>query len=518
MAHSHDLVEIGNGSNEWPRVSRRRPCGGRLDAPRVRAMHAAHRHTARAGLAIAATLTALHLSCPIPGQTPDRPVVELDPAGSSLVGDPISVRVSGLPPGQPVVLFSQMVDRYGRLWTGEATFTSSSQGVVDPARQAPTDAAWEGVDPIGPFWALARKTARGAHPEPEDGDAERIAISALVDGRAVATAAVVRWYRRPDVEELPVDADGLAARLFVTRNTDPRPAVIVLPGSGGGIPVVEAQHLASHGYAALALGYFGEPGVPKDLELVPLEYFDRAIDWLAAHPRADASRVGLLGVSKGGELSLLVASRRPEIKAVVAAVPSSVVFQSIADDWPRTSSWSLAGEGVPFVPYVVSSRYRETGRLSILYEDSLQDEQAVAAAAIPVEKIAGPMLLITGRDDWMWPSTAMCEQIERRLADRGFSHNVVHLAYDDVGHEVANFGYRPVSWTPRVGGTPQGHAQAQADLLGKDPGVLGQQSLGRAGTRSSVRKFLASRWSSPAFPLTMAARPHVARHGAESTP
>ncbi len=38
-----------------------------------------------------------------------------------------------------------------------------------------------------------------------------------------------------------------------------------------------AALLASHGYAALALAYFGVEDVPKDLINIPLEYFGTAL-------------------------------------------------------------------------------------------------------------------------------------------------------------------------------------------------------------------------------------------------
>src|SRR5688572_18837771 len=40
-------------------------------------------------------------------------------------------------------------------------------------------------------------------------------------------------------------------------------------------------------------------------------------------------QIGIAGVSKGGELALLLASEDPRIRAVLAFVPSSVVWQSL---------------------------------------------------------------------------------------------------------------------------------------------------------------------------------------------
>jgi dienelactone hydrolase len=403
------------------------------------------------------------VSAPAQTDATTRPRVVLTPPGDALVGTPTAVRAEHLPPDRDVVLFSALVDRQGRLWTGAATYRSSPDGVVDPAGMAPTDAPWEGVDPRGPFWAPELRTLAEACDAPGGGHAERLSISVLVDGVPVATASALRWLRHPDVEELPVDADGVVARLYARRGADRLPAVVVLPGSEGGIPTGTAEQLASHGYVALALAYFGEPGLPEALELVPLEYVDRAIDWLAAHARVDPARIALWGGSKGGELVLLMASRRRDLRAVVAAVPSSVVFQSIGRGFRRTSSWGVGGDGLPFVPYAASARYRESRRLVDLYEDSLRDEGAVEAARIPIERATCPLLLLSGSDDRIWPSRSMCEAIERRLREAGSPHRVVHLAYDDAGHGVLAPGFRPLRWSEDRGGSRQGHAAAHAD-------------------------------------------------------
>ena len=251
-------------------------------------------------------------------------------------------------------------------------------------------------------------------------------------------------------------------RCFAPRDDGPQPAVIVLPGANGGVPTETAELLASHGYATLALAYFGEEGLPDELLEVPIEYVEQAVAWLGAQPRVDPERIGLLGGSKGGELALLVGSRVAALGAVVAVVPSSVAFQAVAAGWPRRSSWSIGGQPVPFVPYAASPRFRASGVLSDLYEDSLLDESAVARARIPVERLPCPLLLLSGEEDRVWPSAAMCDEIVRRLEQSGFAHGVEHLRFEDVGHELFAAGHRPVSWSPRVGGSRQAHARAQA--------------------------------------------------------
>ena len=146
--------------------------------------------------------------------------------------------------------------------------------------------------------------------------------------------------------------DGLIATLHLPSGTGPRPAVIVLSGSGGGIAsaIVWGEPLAALGYAVLSVAYFAMDGLPADLVEIPLEYVKHAIDWVRAHPAIDATRVGLLGHSRGGEAALLVAAEYHEIRAVVANVPSHVVWQGVQPDPTiKRSAWSQDGMALPFV-------------------------------------------------------------------------------------------------------------------------------------------------------------------------
>jgi hypothetical protein len=72
--------------------------------------------------------------------------------------------------------------------------------------------------------------------------------------------------------------------------TAPRPAVLVFGGSEGGLDdQMFGAALASAGYPTLDIAYFGEPGLPSTLKDIPLEYFARALRWLARYAGAGHS-------------------------------------------------------------------------------------------------------------------------------------------------------------------------------------------------------------------------------------
>ena len=58
-----------------------------------------------------------------------------------------------------------------------------------------------------------------------------------------------------------------------------------------------------------------------------------------------------------------------------------------------------------------------------------EDRPAEEAATIPVERIDGPVLLISGGDDAMWPSALMAGKVAARLAAHHHPYPVENLVY-----------------------------------------------------------------------------------------
>jgi dienelactone hydrolase len=256
--------------------------------------------------------------------------------------------------------------------------------------------------------------------------------------------------------------------------------VLCVSGSGGGIrgAVETAALLASHGYATLALAYFNYEGRPPYLIEIPLEYFQTALGWLAAQPEVDAERLGVLGRSRGGELALLLGATFPELRAVVAYVPSGVVHGGIGEDSAGRSAWTWRGQPVPFLRDQVTPEQdaaifgSEPITLTPRFELNLEDRQAVQDAMIPVERIHGPVLLLSGEADRLWPSTRLAVIAEERLAEFNHPYLVRHLRYRDVGHSITLPGLPTTITTIRhpirkqvfeLGGEPQAQAAANAD-------------------------------------------------------
>lgn len=417
------------------------------------------------------------------------PIIRVKP-DKALVDQVVSISVTGLASNQRATVKATMTDNHGTVWQSSAEFVAGQKGSVELSKQAPVQGSYSGVDPMGLFWAMKES------PRPQENHPATITFLAPVvvkfdlevSGKPVSSASLTRLYVGPGVTASEVRDNGLVAKLYEPDKGGPHPGVIVLGGSEGGIRSAEALAalLSSHGYAALAVAYFGMEGLPNRLVAIPIDSLKKAIDWMGARSTIDRRRLAVMGGSKGGELSLILASYFPELKAVVAYVPSHVVWQGIGG---ADSSWTYRGEPLPHVPYKSMPATRDaTGPLSFmpLYLASLDNKEAVARATIPVEKINGPVLLISGKDDQLWPSSVMADMVISRLKEYRHPYKFTHLAYDLAGHAIGTT-YGPTTGSTgnsrmNFGGQPAGNARAQADSW---PRVLEflKSSLRDAGAR-----------------------------------
>ena len=106
--------------------------------------------------------------------------------------------------------------------------------------------------------------------------------------------------------------------------------------------------LTSHGFVTLAFAYFGIPPLPPGLAEIPLEYFGTAIHWLQRQEGVSPQSLAVMGPSRGGELALLLGATFPEIRAVVAHLPSGTLWMGIQvgdthRQCPRRHGLSTAG-------------------------------------------------------------------------------------------------------------------------------------------------------------------------------
>ena len=127
--------------------------------------------------------------------------------------------------------------------------------------------------------------------------------------------------------------------------------------------------------------------------------------------------------------------------------------------WPADSlsSWTFHGKPVPFLPLDYRGGFDTDDPLAAvkLLKAALDQKEAVKKASIRVEKINGPILLLSGKADEVWPSAQMADAICERLRTKHFRFKYQNVQYADAGHVFHEHG--------NFGGTPDGNAKAARD-------------------------------------------------------
>ncbi len=411
------------------------------------------------------------------------------------VGDPLRVRLSDFEPETSVTLDFVANDARGRTFEGSWSLRTDSHGeatlsTTDLTANAPKS-TWYGsegglqvADRSKVDMILHRLSSAGLFSSPSNfvmGDRTRAELafrarSGLLE-RSEARDSQRRVLIDPGISRQPVETNGLVGWLYEPSTSGPHPPVLTLHGSNAAVPHRLSKMLATQGYATLALQYFHAPGLPESLKEIPLEYFDRAIQWLTHRPAVRDGRIGVLGISRGVEAALLTAANYDGPATVIGYSGGGVVGHGVAGVPPRAfigrPAWTRNGKPVAgsdpvgIVFDAVKDTHQHRCEIESL-PDSIRSrvpDETLQRVLVPVEDIDGPVLLLAGVDDREWPSAPVSALTISRLQRRDYSHPYGLRAYCNAGH-VFGMPYADYTGSPsndERGGTSRANARAAAN-------------------------------------------------------
>jgi uncharacterized protein len=224
-----------------------------------------------------------------------------------------------------------------------------------------------------------------------------------------------------------------------------QPLIVAFGGGSGGNDWErnylkdKRDSLLAHGFAVLAVGYFKTDNSPSSLDRISLNAIaDTVLSIARRTPQIDTARIILMGASKGGELVLNLASRYSCFKGVIALSTSHVSFPAITLS-ANTSSWMYNDQEVIYAPAPFKTIWPALqGDLLGAFSIMLENTEAVAQAEIEVEKINGPILILSADQDEQWPATTMSQQLMERLARKNFAHPYEHMVVKGMHIEPLN--------------------------------------------------------------------------------
>lgn len=275
-----------------------------------------------------------------------------------------------------------------------------------------------------------------------------------------------------------VNENGLRATLFANKDTENRPTIILIGGGHWG--EYWGHEFAKANYVGLSLPYYREEGLPQLMEEIPLEYFEKAVLWLKEQPEVNPDKIIVMGASRNAELALLIASYFPNtIYGVIAYSPSSVSWSNTVLPFNSDSvkpSWTYKNQPIP---YISMDKIKGTPTSTIetlpFWKNGLSDSISVNNASIQVENINGPILLLSGAEDEVWPSAMMSNMIENKIKKNQFNFEFENIQYENAGHLISSNPNNPStmrqgkmevegkSYDFNFGGTEKGDLAAQKD-------------------------------------------------------
>lgn len=347
--------------------------------------------------------------------------------------DPVVVSVTGLRPGQDVVLTATASTLAGE-WRSRALYAVPPTGIVDTSSQQPITAPYVRPDAAALFWSMSGPSV--SQTELERAWAEgpvRIELTAQQQGVQVAATEVQRSplaaqsvERDVSVADLtgagtgdavpPANGPGLrVGTLYTPLPTliHPRPGVLLIDGDDDAASgAFAARRIAAIGFPVLTLPAFGPEGQLPGSAALSVQTFDAARAWLARRPGVDPARIVVYGTGPAAPLALWFAANEPgPVYGAIAAGGPTAELCASADGAP-----TLLDGGRP-VPCADPSR-------------TLAD-----APVLPLDRIPGPLLLACGTADELLPNA--CDWTRAGAAARGSRAESETLFADGSAHELS---------------------------------------------------------------------------------
>lgn len=352
--------------------------------------------------------------------------IKLDIAKETyLIDETVKVVCSGCQPNSELTLIAEMQDQNSKNYLSESIFMTDNMGVVDISRDKPVGGSYLSFDPSGLFWSMKiKESAKEDYFEASDNADIDVTVKAVVKGEVEAQCRFTFVFSNEKIEEVVIDHEWITGSFYRPIGQNTYPSIILLNGSDGGRKANAAAFLSTKGYNVLALSYFNDEAVSKELENIPLEYFKEAVEWLRDRPGSDGS-IHLIGYSKGAELALLLGSYFTGVNSIIAGAPGAYVTSGMKDGvFAPITGWTKNGKEIPYLKnrypirmmadYFINLLRKQPVSFLSIWKKTLKNKKQAKPYEINVEQISCPIMLISGGKDQLWPSEEFSKLIENK--------------------------------------------------------------------------------------------------------
>ena len=350
----------------------------------------------------------------------------------SMVDTEIEISAHNLEPYQKITVVAQIEEGSVR-YISHAHFVADKEGVVSLTNHPSLGGTYTGINSMGMLWSMRPSSEQrvGSFLLKRMANTPYVIKLGFVNGfkdvknwldikdEVHCEKCIERWYLATDTRQIKVHAGRVRGTLFTPKGEGKHPGIIDLFGSAGGNIEFKAALLASYGYSTLALPYFGYEDLPDSLSF-DYEYFDEAVQFMLSHQCVDSDQdLAVIGVSKGAEIALHIASYNLRIKVCVSINGYHFYY----------SGHCFYKGAIIKAPFLDKKKIIYTAEGAMCGE-AFQD--LGDADLIPLQNSQAHFLLLQGKDDMVVPYDHVLE-----LADRIWksgNKNCVVKIYPGAGH------------------------------------------------------------------------------------
>ena len=208
------------------------------------------------------------------------------------------------------------------------------------------------------------------------------------------------------------------------------------------------RFLRDAGYNVLVLGFYMWEGLPDTLVSIPVDYTERAVQWLMDEKKIKS--IAMTAASTGAGYTLLSAPLIPEISCVIPVVPYDHVMEGTTNSFKRLgrSVYTWHGQDVPYSPWTLidegliriflramkDKKYGLRRFMRYGYDHNPVTEES----RIKVENMHADVLLLGVRNDDGWPSDEAVSRMVKVLETAGYQYRVEHHIYEKASHALTD--------------------------------------------------------------------------------
>ncbi|XP_029970814.1 acyl-coenzyme A thioesterase 5-like [Salarias fasciatus] len=388
------------------------------------------------------------------------------PRARCLFDEPVQVKVAGLRSRQVVTMRARSIDQKNMVFGSEATYRADERGEIDLSRDPSLSGSYVGVEPMGLLWSMRpeiphRRFQKANSQQPH---VVKFSVHEEGEGKMLAEATNERLLMKDGVSRVPVTEGNIRGVLFIPPGRGPFPALLDLYTLGGGVAEKRSALLASRGFVVLTVSLYGRSDISNETRNIHLDYFEEAIKFLRAQNKVGGKGVGVISLSKSGDLALSVASFLPGVEATVwingcSANTAFPLFYKEKQILPPLNADLAKAEVTESGAYMCKR---------CLTRSSTEENKDTL---VPIEQAKGHFLFVASEDDLNWDSKGFMEQMVERLKHH-WKENFESVCYPGAGHyleppygpycpsSIHSLIGKPVLW----GGEPGSHSAAEIHL------------------------------------------------------